>query len=139
MKNKICVVYSHHKIGDLIWQLPYIKSISEFHGSKITLITRETTQAKDILQDEPYIKDVYYNSFRKKLYYFIEIFLLYRFFKKNKFSHIYLIDKISRPAIAAKLSGIKNILGLGINNQKKWLTNKFFLSPEDQVMNYSIQ
>ena len=139
MKNKICVVYSHHKIGDLIWQLPYIKSISEFHGSKITLITRETTQAKDILQDEPYIKDVYYNSFRKKLYYFIEIFLLYRFFKKNKFSHIYLLDKISRPAIAAKLSGIKNILGPGINNQKKWLTNKFFLSPEDQVMNYSIQ
>ena len=119
MKNKICVVYSHHKIGDLIWQLPYIKSISEFHGSKITLITRETTQAKDILQDESYIKDVYYNSFRKKLYYFIEIFLLYRFFKKNKFSHIYLLDKISRPAIAAKLSGIKNILGLGINNQKK--------------------
>lgn len=139
MKNKICVVYSHHKVGDLIWQLPYIKSISEFHGCKITLITRETTQAKDILQDEPYIKDVYYNSFRKKLYYFIEIFILYRFFKKNKFSHIYLLDKISRPAIAAKLAGIKNILGLGINNQKKWLTNKFFLSPDDHVMNYSIQ
>ena len=138
MPDKICVVYSHHKLGDLIWQLPYIKSISEFHNQKITLITREKTQAKDILQDEIYIDQVHYNNFRKKLLYFYEIFLLYNFFKKNKFSHIYVLDKISRPAIAAKLAGTKNILGPGIKNQKKWLTNKVFLKDADFMISYKL-
>ena len=50
-KNKICVIYSHHKLGDIIWQLPYIKSISEHHEKNVTLITRPQTQAKDIFKD----------------------------------------------------------------------------------------
>ena len=72
MIEKICIVYSHHKLGDLIWQLPYIKSISEFHNQKITLITREKTQAKEILKDLNYINTIHYNNFRKKLLYFYE-------------------------------------------------------------------
>ena len=52
INKKICIVYSHHKLGDLIWQLPYMKSISDHHLCKITLITRPKTQAKDILKDE---------------------------------------------------------------------------------------
>ena len=48
--NNICVVYTHHKLGDLIWQLPYIKAISEHHEVRIDLILRESTQAKQILQ-----------------------------------------------------------------------------------------
>ena len=49
--EKICIVYTHHKLGDLIWQLPYIKAISQYHKKKIDLIVREKTQAKDILKD----------------------------------------------------------------------------------------
>ena len=65
---------------------------------------------------------------------------MYRFFKKEKFSHIFILDKISRPAIAAKLAAIKNIIGPGIKNQKKWLTNKNFLTNEDyQNLDYSDQ
>ena len=68
----------------------------------------------------------------------MKIFLLYNFFKKNKFSHIYVLDKISRPAIAAKLAGTKNILGPGIKNQKKWLTNKVFLKDADFMISYKL-
>ena len=50
MDKKICVVYTHHKLGDLIWQLPYIKAISEHHSEKVDLIVREN-QAKNILKD----------------------------------------------------------------------------------------
>jgi len=137
--TKICVVYSHHKLGDLIWQLPYIKSISDFHQSPIFLVTREKTQAKKILQDENYIFSIFYNNFRKKIWYFYEIYLLYKFFKKKNFSHIYFLDKINRPAIAAWLANIKNRIGLGVKNQKKWLTNKFFLDEKDYLLNYSLQ
>ena len=140
MSLKIAVVYSHHKLGDLIWQLPYLKSISKNFSLPITLITRPKTQAKDILKDNHYIQKVFYCEFRKKFWYFFEIFNLYRFFKKEKFSHIFILDKISRPAIAAKLADIKNIIGPGIKNQKKWLTNKNFLTNEDyRNLDYSDQ
>ena len=44
--TNICIVYTHHKLGDLIWQLPYIKAISEYHKLKVDLIVRKKTQAK---------------------------------------------------------------------------------------------
>ena len=65
-KKKICVVFSHHKLGDLIWQLPYIKAISDHFKEKIYLVVREKTQAKEILKDCDFIKQVKYNNFRKK-------------------------------------------------------------------------
>ncbi len=46
MTEKICIVYTHHKLGDLIWQLPYIKSISEHHKHKIDLIVRKKLKPK---------------------------------------------------------------------------------------------
>jgi len=38
MNKKICIVYTHHKLGDLVWQLPYFKAISDHHSEKIDLI-----------------------------------------------------------------------------------------------------
>ena len=136
----IAVVYSHSKLGDLIWQIPYFKSISEHYNSKLTLIVHPDSRAKQVLKDEKYIKNIYYNSFRKKIWYFIEIFKIYRIFKKEKFSHIYILDKISRPAIAASFANIPNRIGPGISAQKKWLTSKKFLSEKDyKELNYSEQ
>ena len=37
MNKKICIVYTHHKLGDLIWQLPYLKAISDHHGEKVVI------------------------------------------------------------------------------------------------------
>ncbi len=140
MKNKnICIVYSHSKLGDLIWQLPYIKAISSYHKKKIILIVRESTQGKEILKDLGYIDKVEYNSFRKNIYYWIDAFKLYKHLKKADFSHLYALDKISRPAIAARFAGIKNIIGPGLGNQKKWLTCNTFLSKKDWRLSYSEQ
>ena len=60
-------------------------------------------------------------------------------FFKNKYSHVYILDKVNKPAIAAKLCGIKNIIGPGIGNQKKWLTVKKYLTNEDWKLSYSEQ
>jgi heptosyltransferase-2 len=136
----IAVVYSHSKLGDLVWQTPYFKSISEYHNAKITLIVHPDSRAKQVLKDESYINKIHYNSFRKKIWYFIEIFKIYHIFKKEKFSHIYILDKISRPAIAATFANIPNRAGPGIRSQKKWLTSKNFLSKKDyEDLNYSEQ
>ena len=62
MVEKICVVYSHHKLGDLIWQLPYIKDISENHNKVIDLVVREKTQAKEILKENLLFCVYFYNQ-----------------------------------------------------------------------------
>tara|TARA_Y100000816_G_scaffold123573_1_gene86883 strand:- start:91 stop:1077 length:987 start_codon:yes stop_codon:yes gene_type:complete len=135
----ICIVYTHHKLGDLIWQLPYIKAISEHHKQKVDLIVRKKTQAKNILRDLDHINLINYNDFRKGLYYWVDVTKLIMIYKYNKYTHVYVLDKVNKPAIAAKLCGIKNIIGPGIGNQKKWLTVNKYLSKEDWKLNYSEQ
>jgi len=139
MNKKICIVYTHHKLGDLIWQLPYIKAISEHHHEKVDLIVRKKTQAQNIFKDMSHIENIFYNDFRKGLNYWIDVFKIFLIFYKKKYDYVYLLDKVNKPAIAAKLSGIKNIIGPGIGNQKKWLTSKNYLSDQDWKMSYSEQ
>ena len=139
MNNNICIVYTHHKLGDLIWQLPYIKAISSHHNCKVELILRGKTQAKSILKDLEHIDNIIYNDFRKGFYYWIDVIKLINIFNKKKFSHVYILDKVNKPAIAAKISGIKNVIGPGFGNQKKWLTTNKFLKDEDWNLNYSEQ
>ncbi len=139
MNKKICIVYTHHKLGDLIWQLPYIKAISAHHNEKIDLIVRKKTQAQNILKDLSHINKIYYNEFRKGLAYWIDVFKLKKIFNSEKYNYVYILDKVNKPAIAAKLAGIKNIIGPGFKNQKKWITAKNYLDEEDWKLNYSEQ
>ena len=139
MTENICVVYTHHKLGDLIWQLPYIKAISDHHKQNVDLIVREKTQAKNILKDLSHINLINYNNFRKGFFYWVDVYKLIKIYLKNKYSHVYILDKVNKPAVAAKICGIKNIVGPGIGNQKKWLTVKNFLKQEDWNLSYSEQ
>ena len=139
MNKEICIVYTHHKLGDLIWQLPYIKAISEHYNQSVDLILREKTQAKKILKNEKYINNINYNNFRKGIFYWIDVLRLIKIFLLNKYTHVYILDKVNKPAIAAKLSNVKNIIGPGIGNQKKWLTVDKFLTNEDWNLSYSEQ
>ena len=139
MNKKICIVYTHHKLGDLIWQLPYIKAISQHHGEKVDLVLREKTQAKNILKDLNHINQIYYNEFRKGLFYWIDVFKMTKIFKSEKYEFVYILDKVNKPAIAAKFAKIKNIIGPGLGNQKKWLTSKNFLDQDDWKLSYSEQ
>ena len=139
MNKKICIVYTHHKLGDLIWQLPYIKAISYHHGEKVDLILREKTQAKNILKDLNHINKIYYNEFRKGLFYWVDVFKMTKTFKSEKYDFVYILDKVNKPAIAAKFAKIKNIIGPGLGNQKKWLTTENFLDQDDWKLSYTEQ
>ena len=139
MKEKICIAYTHHKLGDLIWQLPYIKAISDHHNVSVDLVVRKKTQAQNILKDVNHIENIYYNDFRKGLAYWLDVFKLTKIFVKKKYNYVYILDKVNKPAIAAKFAGIKNIVGPGIGNQKRWLTSKKYLDDKDWNLNYSEQ
>ena len=137
--DKICITYTHHKLGDLIWQLPYIKAISDHHKSPIDLIVREKTQAKNILFDLDYIENIFYNNYRKGFGYWIDVFKLTKNFYINKYKYLYMLDKVNKPGIAAKIVGIKNVIGPGFGNQKKWITNNKILEEKDLKLSYSEQ
>ena len=139
MNKKICIVYTHHKLGDLIWQLPYIKAISIHHNKKIDLIVRKKTQAKNILKDLNHINKIFYNDFRKGFSYWVDVVKIMKIYFQNKYEYVYILDKVNKPAIAAKLLGIKNIIGPGIGNQKRWLTINNFLTDNDWKNTYSEQ
>ena len=64
---------------------------------------------------------------------------LVQIYNQNKYSHVYILDKVNKPAIAGKISGIKNIIGPGIGNQKKYLTTDIILNDNDWKLNYSEQ
>jgi heptosyltransferase-2 len=137
--NKICVTYTHHKLGDLIWQLPYIKAISDYHNEPIDLVVRKKTQAKNILADVKHINDIFYNDFRKGFGYWADVLKLTIIFYKKKYDNLYMLDKVNKPAIAAKIAGIKNIIGPGLGNQKNWITTKKILDKKDTLLSYTEQ
>ena len=139
MNKKICIVYTHHKLGDLIWQLPYIKAISEHYNQGVDLILREKTQGKKILKNEKYINDINYNNFRKGIFYWIDVWKLVQIYNQNKYRHVYILDKVNKPAIAAKISGIEHIIGPGKKKKKKYLTTDIILNDDDWKLNYSEQ
>ena len=62
-----------------------------------------------------------------------------KFLKKKKYNYLYILDKVNKPAIAAKLANIKNIIAPGIGNQKFWITSKYYLEESDKKLNYSKQ
>ena len=133
----ICVIYSSPKLGDLIWHLPFIKIISEKYNEKIILIARSSTEAKELLKNEPYLKRVIYNEFKKDFVnYWREVFYLRKILNKNNIQDLWILDKINRPAIAGFISNVKNVFGYGVGLQKIFLTNKNFLIKHDLKTHY---
>ena len=55
---KVLVIQNRMGIGDLLIFLPYIYAISKKLNAPISLLARQNTRAKDLLKDNPHIKEV---------------------------------------------------------------------------------
>ena len=55
---KVLVIQNRMGIGDLLIFLPYIYAISKELNAPISLLARQNTRAKDLLKDNPHIKEV---------------------------------------------------------------------------------
>jgi len=128
INKNIGINFRHAAIGEMLWMLPIIKSISEHHKKKIILFTRQETKAKVTLENENYIKEVIYLPFRKGIYQFKEIFSQASILKRKNINYFYVLEEIVRPCIAARLAGVKNIFGYGKKKQQKYLTQTKYLN-----------
>ena len=55
---KILIVQQRYGIGDMVIFLPYIQAISKKFNSPVSLLAKETSKAKDILEDDSSIDEI---------------------------------------------------------------------------------
>jgi len=128
INGNIAVNFRHSAVGELLWMLPIIRSISMHNKKKVILFTRKETSAKLLLDKENYIKEIVYLPFRKGIYQLVDIIKQSKIFSNKKIEKLYVLEEIVRPLIAAKMAGVSKIYAYGKNKQKKYLTQKKFLN-----------
>lgn len=136
---KICIIYSSPKLGDIIFQLPFIKRISSYFKTKVTVCINAHIGIKSIFQDQDYIEDVIENFFRRKKFFLSDHFKLYKELKKRKFDKIYILEKTKGALIASIFAGIKERYSFGIGLSRFFITNSKHLNKEDLRYNYTEQ
>ena len=138
MKN-IGVLYSAPKVGDIIWQLPAVRAISDHHKQPVFFYFHETIKLDKILEIQSYIKHIRKNSFNKGAKFFLDTYNLSKNFKEDQIKYLYILEKTKSAAIAASISNVENIYGYGIGSQKFFINNKKILNKDILRLNYPSQ
>ena len=137
--NNVGVLYSAPKIGDIIWQLPAIKAISEHHKQSIFFYFHEKIKLDEIIASQSYIREIRKNGFNRGIKFILDTYKLSKNFKEDQIKYLYILEKTKSAAIAASISNIKNIYGYGIGSQKFFINNKKFLNKDILKYNYPYQ
>ena len=138
MKN-VGVLYSAPKIGDIIWQLPAVKAISDHHKQSVFFYFHEKIKLDKILDSQSYIKEIRKNGFNKGIKFISDTYKLSKNFKEDQIKYLYILEKTKSAAIAASISNVENIYGYGIGSQKFFIKNKKILNKDILRINYPSQ
>ena len=112
-------------IGDTLWHLPFVRAIAAAApGGQVTFLSPPSSLARELLVAEPTIAEVLYfahggNEIARGL----NLLRLARLMRSRNFQRIYILDRTTRPAVAARLAGIPERIGMGLGAQRAWITN----------------
>ena len=112
-------------IGDTLWHLPFLRAIgAAAPGGKVTFLAPPSSLARELLVAEPSVAEVLYfahggNEFVRGL----NLLRLARLLRSRRFKRVYILDRTTRPAVAARLAGIPERIGIGLGAQRAWITN----------------
>jgi heptosyltransferase-2 len=112
-------------IGDVIWHLPFIRAIAAAApGGSVTFLTLPSTHAAELLQAEQSVAETIYfehggSEFRRGL----NLVRLVALLRRCRFKTLWIFDRTMRPALAARLAGIPERIGLGLGPQRTFITN----------------
>lgn len=133
---KIGIIQTRPGIGDFCIFLPLVQQISKFYQSKVILITKNRSFARELTLDDPHIEKVIYIKNKNNN------FDLYQHLRKEKFEYIFIFHFSFRYYLISFISGIKNIFHYGFFKKNvqitnyaklkltKWLNNKFINNSE---------
>ena len=108
---KVLVIQNRMGIGDLLIFLPYIYAISKELNAPISLLARQNTRAKDLLKDNPHIKEVITldrddkNRSGRHQGFFGTLNLI-KDLRKKKFDKSFTFNSSARYALITKMAGI---------------------------------
>src|SRR6516165_7511041 len=125
LSSRTAVIQAKRGIGDVIWHLPFVRAIASMSpGGQVTFMAPPTSRAKDLLAAEPTVlQTIYFEHAGSELRRGINLIRLARVLRQNRFRTVWILDRTLRPAIAAKLAGIPERIGLGLGSQSKFITN----------------
>ena len=112
-------------IGDTIWHLPFVRAIAAAAPeSKVTFLAPPSSLARELFAAEPAISEVlYFAHGGNEIVRALNLLRLARLLRQNKFRRVYILDRTTRAAVAARLAGIPERIGLGLGLQRIWITN----------------
>ncbi len=112
-------------IGDVVWHLPFIRAIAGVApGGRVTFLAPPTSHAKELLAAEPAVAEtVYFEHAGSELQRGMNLLRLAALLRRSKFRSIWILDRTTRPALAARLAGIPERIGLGLGAQRLFITN----------------
>jgi lipopolysaccharide heptosyltransferase II len=112
-------------IGDVIWHLPFIRAIAgAAPGGRVTFLAPPSSHAKELLGAEPAVAEaVYFEHSGSELHRGINLLRLAALLRRSKLRSIWILDRTTRPALAARLAGIPERVGLGLGTQRLFITN----------------
>ena len=112
-------------IGDTLWHLPFVRAIAAAApAGKVTFLSPPSSFARELLVAEPSVAEVlYFAHGGNELARGLNVLRLARLLRSRRFQRIYILDRTTRPAVAAWLAGIPERIGLGLGGQRTWITN----------------
>ena len=119
---KILVIQNRMGIGDMVIFIPYIEAISKKFNSPVTLLTKESSKAKEYLSNSNNIEeiiDLKRNSNGDQHQGLIGFFRLIQDLKKFNFDKAFIFNSSVRYNLACKFSGVKKIYQYPLLKKRK--------------------
>ncbi len=112
-------------IGDVIWHLPFIRAIAAASpGERVRFLAPPSSGAQELLAGEPAVAEtIYFEHAGSELRRGRNLIRLVALLRRYRFRSIWILDRTTRPALAAALAGIPERIGLGLGAQNWLITN----------------
>ena len=104
---KILIIQQRYGIGDMVIFLPYIHAISKKFNTPISLLSKESSKAVEILEQDKHVNEIIILD--KKKDGLGGFFKLSNELKKRNFDKVFIFNSSLRYKLIAKFSGIKSI------------------------------
>jgi heptosyltransferase-2 len=121
----VAVIQVKPGIGDVIWHLPFIRAIAAASaGGRVVFLAPPSSGAKELLAAEPGVAEtVYFRHAGSELQRGVNLIRLVALLRRRRFRSIWILDRTTRPAVAAALARVPERIGLGLGAQKLFITN----------------
>lgn len=123
-RTRVGVIQVKPGIGDVIWHLPFIRAIAAASpGGKVAFLAPPTSHAAELLAAEPAVAEtIYFQHGGSEWQRGVNLIRLALLLRRRKFKSVWILDRTIRPALAASLASVPEIIGLGLGKQSFFIT-----------------